>query len=86
MDAGRDRAAFRRGFGRGARAWRHWFHATGLPGWMRFGTHAATCLEPDPGTEKQALRKEGEALQAELESVKKRLQEIESKTAAQPAP
>ena len=29
-----------RGWGRGrggGRGWRHWYHATGLPGWARFG-------------------------------------------------
>ncbi|NMC44151.1 MAG: DUF5320 domain-containing protein, partial [candidate division Zixibacteria bacterium] len=26
-----------RGFGGGGRGWRHWYYATGLPGWMRFG-------------------------------------------------
>jgi hypothetical protein len=26
-----------RGLAGGGRGWRHWFHATGLPGWMRFG-------------------------------------------------
>lgn len=29
---------FGRGFGRGGgRGWRHWYYATGLPGWMRAG-------------------------------------------------
>jgi len=71
-----------RGFG-GGRGWRHRFYATGLPGWMRFGAYAGPYLKPDPEAEKQVLKNEADALQLELNSIKKRLEEIESKTAAQ---
>jgi hypothetical protein len=40
------------------------FFATGLPGWMRFGG-------------KQALKTQAEALQSELDFIKKRLENIE---------
>jgi hypothetical protein len=40
------------------------FFATGLPGWMRFGG-------------KQALKTQAEALQSELDFIKKRLEDIE---------
>jgi hypothetical protein len=30
-----------RGFRGGGRGWRHWYHATGLPGWARFGAAPA---------------------------------------------
>jgi predicted nuclease with TOPRIM domain len=50
---------------------------------MRFGAYAGPYLKPDPEAEKQALKNEADALQSELNSIKKRLEEIESKTAAQ---
>lgn len=72
-----------RGYGGGGRGWRHWFYATGLPGWMRFGGYAAPYPKPDPEMEKQALKNQAEALQSELEFTKKRLSEIETGTAAE---
>jgi hypothetical protein len=66
------------GFGGGGRGWRHWFYATGLPGWMRFGAYGAPYQSPDPETEKQALKSQADALQAELELIKKRLSELEA--------
>jgi prefoldin subunit 5 len=44
---------------------------------MRFGGSAAPFQRPDPESEKQALRSQAEALQSELEFLKKRLSEIE---------
>ncbi len=67
-----------RGFGGGGRGWRHWFHATGFPGWMRFGGYAAPYQMPDAETEKQALKSQAEDMQAELDAVKKRLAELET--------
>jgi hypothetical protein len=67
------------GFGRGGgRGHRHWFYATGLPGWMRFGAYGAPYQKLDPEAEKQMLKSQADALEAELESIKKRLGEIES--------
>ncbi len=70
------------GFGSGGRGWRHWFYATGQPGWMR--SYAAPYgyptpyqnQKPDPALEKLALKKQAEALQSELDFIKKRLDEI----------
>ncbi len=77
------------GRGGGGRGWRHMFYATGLPGWARFGGYAAPYgypapdQKPDPEMEKQALNDQAEALQSELDFIKKRLGEIETGTAAE---
>ena len=76
-----------RGFGGGGRGWRNMYYATGLPGWMRFGGYATPYgypepyQKPDPKLEKEALKNQAEALQAELDFIKKRLAEIESGSA-----
>jgi hypothetical protein len=62
---------------------RHWFYATGLPGWMRFGGYAAPYQKPDPELEKQALKNQAEALQSELDLIKKRLDELEAGAAGE---
>jgi len=86
MGFGRGRGAWGRGFGGGGRGWRNMFYATGLPGWMRFGGYAAPYgyptpyQKPDPEMEKQALKNQAEALQSELDFIKKRLGEIETST------
>lgn len=74
-----------RGRGRGIRGrfpgggfgWRNRFFATGVPGRAYFGPYAPYA-EPDQETEKQGLRQEAESLQAELDMVRKRLDELES--------
>jgi hypothetical protein len=66
-----------RGFGGGGRGWRHWFYATGQPGWMRFGGFAPEAAL-DPRDEKRFLKNEAEALQAELDQIKQRLSEMET--------
>jgi hypothetical protein len=49
------------------------FHATGLPGWARFGYPAYTgAFEPAVG-EKELLSRQAEFLENQLEQVKKRL-------------
>lgn len=95
MGFGHGRGSWGRGFGAGGReqgwrgggrgrGWRHGFHATGQPGWMRFGWFAAPggqqvpSLRPDPQMEKQALRDRTEALQSELDSVRRRLRVLEA--------
>jgi len=82
MSFGGGRGFCGHGFG-GGRGWRHWFYATGLPGWARFGGYAAPYSQPDPKMEKQALKNQADALQSELDLVKKRLSEIESETTEQ---
>jgi hypothetical protein len=75
---------FRAGYGRGpgffggGRGWRHMFHATGLPGWMRFGWGGPAFMEEPPHeTEKRLLEEEAEALKGELDEIRKRLDELE---------
>jgi hypothetical protein len=63
-----------RGGGRGRR---NWFCATGLPFWARFGGYA-TPQQPNRELERQALQGWAEALQSELDSIKKRMSEIET--------
>ncbi len=89
MGFGRGRGAWSGAFGRGGRGWRNMFYATGLPGWMRFGSYAAPFGDlaqsqaVSPEFEKKALKNQAEALQSELDFIKKRLGEIESKPAAE---
>jgi len=61
------------------------FYATGVPGWQRFGGYAAPygfpppyVAQSDPAMEKQALKNHADALQSELEAIKKRLSDIET--------
>jgi hypothetical protein len=71
------------GFGGGGYGWRHWFDATGMPGWMRFGGYAAPYQKPDPELEKQSLKNQAEALRSELDLIKKRLDEFEAGAASE---
>lgn len=83
MGYGRGRGTWGRGGG-GGRGWRHWFYATGVPGWARFGGYGVPYGFPAQGssadaeTEKRALSNQAEALQGELDAVKKRLDDLES--------
>jgi hypothetical protein len=70
------------GFGGGGYGWRRWFDATGLPGWMRFGGYAEPYQKPDPELEKQSLKNQAEALQSELDLIKKRLDKLEAGAAS----
>jgi hypothetical protein len=80
MGFGRGRGFF--GGRGGGRGWRNMFNAIGLPGWMSFGGNSApyrnrtTYMKTDPEMEKQTLRSQAEALQSELEFIKKRLDEV----------
>jgi hypothetical protein len=66
----------------GGRGWRNMFNAIGLSGWMNFGGNAApyrnqtAYMKPDPEMEKQELRSQADALQSELEFIRKRLDEV----------
>lgn len=79
------------GFGRGRGVWGRRFGGggrgrlnIGLPGRMWFGGYAAPYgypepyAEPDQEREKQMLKNQAEALQSEMDYIKKRLDEIES--------
>jgi hypothetical protein len=60
------------GFGR-----RNIFQATGIPGWMRTGTSTGVVHKTDLEFEKQSLMGYVKNIVSELESAKKRLEEIE---------
>lgn len=68
------------GWGRGRR-WRHWYYATGLPGWARAGSAPAWGPGPaaPPPTEQEAayLKRQASWLQEQLEAISRRLQELE---------
>ena len=65
-------------FARGGRPWgggrgsRHWYHATGQPGWARFGT-----APPSPEQEKEALKGQAKRLEDELAVIRRRIEEAE---------
>ena len=67
----------RRGFwGRGGgRGWRHWFYATGLPGWMRTGYYDFPDMTPE--NEIEVLKKESDYLKAQLDEIQKRISSLE---------
>ncbi|HBE72949.1 MAG TPA: hypothetical protein DDW31_02475 [candidate division Zixibacteria bacterium] len=69
-----------RGFGGGGggRGWRNQFYATGLPGWARFGGHANCLPGYTPEQERMALKAQADAMQAEMDAIRKRLAEIEA--------
>jgi hypothetical protein len=66
---------FGAGFGGGGRGWRHWFYATGLPGWARAG-FTPPVLESGTRGEKEVLKARADALQSELDGIKRRLEKI----------
>lgn len=63
---GAGRGARGRGFGAAGRGWRNRFNAFGWPGWIGF--------------DRQELKAQAEAMEAELEAIRKRLSEMEPKT------
>jgi hypothetical protein len=74
-----------RGWGGSGRGWRHWYYATGLPGWVRFGYAPAWGQPPayspyaPPMTaeqELQMLKNQAEWLKSELEAIDRRIQEL----------
>lgn len=78
-----------RGFGGGGRGWRHWYYATGMPGWMRAGmgqpfaqTPVGTGQTPAWGAaqeqEVSMLKAQAESLNATLQSIQARLDEIQA--------
>jgi hypothetical protein len=72
-----------RGRGGGGRGWRHWYYATGLPGWARMGYTPAWDYGPyQPMTEEQEielLKNQAEALKRELDAIAQCLEELEKK-------
>jgi len=78
MGFGRGRGSWGRGFGGGGRGFRHWFHTTGVPGRMGFGGWTPPYWQPEPEFEKETLKAQAEALQSELDLIKKRLSALEA--------
>ncbi|MBP8131627.1 MAG: DUF5320 domain-containing protein [Candidatus Hydrogenedentes bacterium] len=71
-NAGRGRGFF--GRGGGGRGWRHWFRATGLPGWMRFGWGAAGNAGNLPAdAQRSLLQNQADMLQRELDAIRREL-------------
>jgi Family of unknown function (DUF5320) len=61
-------------FGGRGRGWRHWYHATGLPGWARAGY-----VPPAQEQELAGLKNEAEWLKGQLEAINRRIEELEQK-------
>ncbi len=84
-----------RGWFGGGRGRRHWYRATGLPGWLRaahgypaFGSwedpYLAQTLGPTPMPEKEVeiLKQEAEFLKAQLKDVQSRINTLEKEKRA----
>jgi hypothetical protein len=52
------------------------FHATGLPGWARFGTPAYAGANGEIADEREILSNQAEFLEKQLQQVKKRLSHL----------
>ena len=67
------------GWGRGW-GWRWWFWATGMPGWMRWAYFTPWTTVPSPALspkeELEMLEEMKRELEAELEDIKKRIEEL----------
>jgi hypothetical protein len=60
----------------GRHGYRHWFHATGQPGWMRTGAYPYPAPPPpSPEQEQQMLKDEEAWLQEQLDAVHSRMKE-----------
>jgi len=68
---GRGRGFFGRGGGRG---WRHWFHATGLPRWLRPGIGPTAV---DRTRELADLKRQADFLQSGLGEINQRMEQLE---------
>jgi hypothetical protein len=56
----------------GGHGWRHWYHATGLPRWARFGAPPLSAEQ-----EKEALKGQATRLEDELAAMRRRIEELE---------
>lgn len=65
------------GFGGRGRGFRHWFLATGLPGWMRFGYNAPAPYQYSKDDEKSFLKQQVDYLSKTIENLNNRLEELE---------
>mgnify|MGYP001057916167 CR=1 FL=1 len=68
----------------GGRGWRHWFYATGLPGWLRSGAPGwcrwwfPSAEAPSREQEAEFLRQQAKWLENALTSIRKRLDNLET--------
>jgi hypothetical protein len=86
----RGNRAFGRGGGGGGRGWRNWYHATGLPGYIRsargmpaWGRPAVQDMNtdaPGPSTagELDMLKAQSKQLAESLKEIEKRIEELKS--------
>jgi hypothetical protein len=77
------------GWGGGGRGWRHWYYATGLPGWARFGYAPAWGTPPYAAygapyaptmtreQEIEMLQDQAKYFQDALDDIIKRIEELE---------
>ena len=77
-----------RGWGGGGRGWRHWYYATGLPGWARFGYAPAWGMPPYAAygapyaptmtreQEIEMLKDQAKYFQDALDDITKRIEEL----------
>jgi hypothetical protein len=69
---GRGRGFWGRGGGRG---WRHWFYATGVPGWARAGYGFGAA--PNPEQELEGLKQQAQYLKNSLDDINKQIDELQ---------
>ena len=62
---------------------RNRFFATGVPDRAQFGSFAASSQQADPEMEKQALQRQTDLLQSEMNAIKKRIDELNAKAQTQ---
>ncbi len=78
-----------RGGGGGGRGWRHWYYATGLPGWQRAASpypawgrawpYAAPAAPPAARQQElDALKGQAEELEQTLADIRKRVEELQT--------
>jgi len=70
-----------RGLAGGGRGYRHWYYATGVPGWARAGAFpfpGAPAAPFAPEHEATVLKSQAEYLSKALEDVNRRLAELEA--------
>jgi hypothetical protein len=73
------------GFGGGGRGWRHRFWASGQPGWVRGGSWRAANRPWDGRVEstedeRRVLERDAEHLESELQRVRTRLDELDTRS------
>ncbi len=78
-----------RGVGWGGRGWRHWYRATGLPGWWRAwlgypawgsgGYYPYSWVKPTPQEEKEMIKEEKEIIKEEIDLLKEQMKALEDR-------